>query len=123
MSLQQPSLLEKIFYTGQKNLAMEWFGNVGISTMLISFGTMFVQIFGREHNDRNMRSDGLGFQLLCEFQSIHHRHHDITNYQIRNFLPGYLQTFLPIGSLKDIKLILQKRANILTNVIIIINHQ
>ncbi len=43
MSLQQPSLLEKIFYTGQKNLAMEWFGNVGISTMLISFGTMFLQ--------------------------------------------------------------------------------
>ena len=123
MTLQQSSLLEKVFYTGQKNLAMEWFGNVRISTILITLGTMLIQIFSSEHNDRNMRSDGLGFQLPCKFQTIHHRHHDITDYQIRNFLPGDFQPFLTIGSLKDIKLILQKRANILTNVIIIINHQ
>lgn len=99
--LQKLALLQQILDTCQEYLAVEWLGDIGISTMLITLGTMLFQILRRKHNDRDMRGCRMGLQILGKLQTIHHRHHHITDHQVGNFLLGYIQTFLAISSFQD----------------------
>ena len=102
---------------------MEWLGNIGVGSMFITLGTMLLQILGGKHDDRDMRGSLVRLQLFGELQTIHHWHHHIADDQIRNFLLGYLQSFLAIHSLHYYIIILQKRMLILTDIIVVIDDQ
>ena len=121
--LQKLALLQQILNTCQEYLAVERLGDVGIGTMLITLGTMLFQILRRKHNDRDMRGCSMGLQILRKLQTIHHRHHHITDHQVRNFLLGNIQTFLTIGSFQNDIIILQKGMLILTDIIVVIDNQ
>ena len=121
--LQKLALLQQILYTCQEYLAVEWLGDVGIGTMFITFGTMLFQILRRKHNDRDMRGCRMGLQILRKLQTIHHRHHHITDHQVRNFLLGNIQSFLTISSFQNDIIILQKGMLILTDIIVVIDNQ
>ena len=122
-TLQKLALFQEILNASQEHLAMEWLGNIGVGSMFVTFCTMLLKILCREHNDWNMRSSRMGFQLFCKHQTVHHRHHYIANHQIGHFPLGNFQSLLAIGSLQNNVGILQKGMLILADVVIIINNQ
>ena len=117
------TLVQQIFHTSQKHLAMEGLGDVRVGSLLITFGTMLFQILCREHDDRNVRGGSIGLQLLRKLQSIHDRHHHIAYHQIGHFLAGYLQSLLAIRCLEHKIIILQKGSLILSDIIIVVYDQ
>ena len=121
--LQELTLSQEILDTGEKHLAVEWFGNIGIGSMLITLCAMLFQVFRREHNNRDMRGSGIRLQLFGKLQSVHNRHHHIANHQVGYLFYSYGQSLFTIGGLKNNILILQKRTLILTDIGIIINNQ
>ena len=121
--LQKFALLQQILYTCQEHLAVEWLGDVGIGTMFITLGTMLFQILRRKHDDRDMRGCRMGLQILGKLQTVHHRHHHITNHQVGNFLLGNIQSFLTISSFQNNIIILQEGMFVLTDIIIVVNYQ
>ena len=70
-----------------------------------------------------MRGCRASLQLFSKLQTVHHRHHHITNHQIGNFLFGYLQSFLTIYCFHNDIIILQECMLILANVVVIIDDQ
>ena len=70
-----------------------------------------------------MRGCRMGLQILRKLQTIHHRHHHITDHQVRNFLLGNIQSFLTISSFQNDIIILQKGMLILTDIIVVIDNQ
>ena len=121
--LEKLALLQQIIDTSQEHLAMEWLGDIRIGTMLITLSTMFLQILGCKHDDWDMGGCRVCFQLFGKLQTVHHRHHHITNHQIGHFLFGYLQSFFAIDSFLNDIFILQESMLILTDVVVIIDDQ
>ena len=121
--LQELTLSQEILDTGEKHLAVEWFGNIGICSMLITLCAMLLQVLRSEHNNRDMRGSRIRLQLFCQLQSVHNRHHHIADYQVRHLFQGDSQPLFTISSLKNNILILQKCTLILTDIGIIINNQ
>ena len=121
--LQELTLSQEILNTGEKHLAVEWFGNIGICSMLITLCAMLLQVLRRKHNNRDMRGSRIRLQLFSKLQSVHNRHHHIANHQVRHLFQGDSQTLFTIGGLKNNILILQKSTLILTDIGIIINNQ
>ncbi len=64
--LQKLALFQEILDTGQKYLAVEWLGDIGIGSMFITLGTMLLQILGGKHDDRDMRGCRVRLQLFGE---------------------------------------------------------
>ena len=86
--LQKLTLSQEILDTGEKHLAVEWFGNIGISSMLITLGAMLLQVLRREHNNRDMRGSRICLQLFSKLQTVHNRHHHIADHQVRHLFHG-----------------------------------
>ena len=76
--------------------------------MLVAFGTLLLQVLGREHDDGDVRCGGVGLQLLGELQPVHHRHHHIADDQVGHFALCHLQSFLAVGSLEHHVTVLQE---------------
>ena len=87
--LQELTLSQEILDTGEKHLAVEWFGNIGISSMLITFCAMLLQVLRSKHNNRDMRGSRICLQLFSKLQSVHNRHHHIADHQVRHLFYGY----------------------------------
>ena len=120
---QKLTLPQEILDTGKKHLTVEWFGNIGIGSMLITLCAMLFQILRCEHNNRDMRGSGIRLQLFGKLQSVHNRHHHIADHQVGHLFYSYGQSLFTISSLKNNILILQKRTLILSDIGIIINNQ
>ena len=84
---------------------------------------MFFEILCSKHDDRDMRSGGIGFELLCKLQTIHHRHHNIADYQVGHLLLSHFQSFFTVGSLQDKEVVLQQCALILSYVVVVVDNQ
>ena len=62
-------------------------------------------------------------QLSATLQSIHHRHHHITDNNIRYILHGHFYSRMTVRSLYRYVLISKQRLHITTHIGIVVNHQ
>ncbi len=63
------------------------------------------------------------FQFPAHHNAVHHRHHDITDYNIRNAAQCLFQPLFTIGGSPHFKIVRERFYNIITDVPIIFHYQ
>src|SRR5574344_265636 len=81
--LQTSAVLKKVLYPCHKQFVAERFRYVRISSAFEPLYPLFVKRTCRKHQNRYMTCLYARLKSFTTFQTVHHRHHHITYYQIR----------------------------------------
>ena len=96
---------------------------IRVSTHLIPLFLILQRILCRQQNNGNMAGTQVFFQFPAHHNAVHHRHHDITDYNIRNAAQRLFQTLFTIGGSPHFKIVRERFYNIITDVPIIFHYQ
>ena len=75
----------------------EGLGYVAVGAYLQGLGAVFLLGLGSQQDDGEVLVVGVCLEFLCQFQTVHHRHHDIGNDDVKLLLLDNLHCLLSVG--------------------------
>src|SRR5690606_9987675 len=103
---------------------VERLGDVVVGAELEAPDAVFRQTTSRQEDDGRVAGGGMAADAMQSGQSIHPRHHDVEEYQVRRLVDRLLESFLAVEGGGDvIPLQLQVHANDLEDVGIVVGNQ
>src|SRR5574344_1876477 len=88
--------IDKILHCFSQDIHIKRFGDIGISSTVQSFDVIFCRRFCRKQNNRNRIDVRILPYLSAECESIHFRHHHMTDYKIRFFSQNHVVSLFAV---------------------------
>ena len=120
---QQSSIRYQIGNSTLQIFRIERFHNIGIGTCIHSFQRILYPWFCSQQYNRNMIYISILFQFMAQFQTIHFRHHYITDYQVGHFFQNVIICLLTITANCHFIFIRQFLLQISPDFLFIFDHQ
>ena len=123
MVCQVAPRLEQVFYTAMQQAGAERFGEVGVGTYLVAFLFVAQRVFGCQQYNGYVAGAHVFFQLTAHLVSVHYRHHNVTDDDVRYFFQGAFLAQLSVGGSLYFKVVGEGFGYIVADVRIVFHYQ
>ena len=121
---QHAALLEEIQYSGLEQIDVERLGDICVRAGLDAGDVvLFAGLAGKHHERDVIEIDVLAY-LVAQGQTVHDRHHDIADYDVRSLLEHGVQRLFSVGALDDVEVTRKFGSHIAAKLLVIVHkHQ
>ncbi len=115
--------LEQVVDACYEQLGIEWFGEIGIGSVLVALDLLRLGAARREQYHGYVAGDAVFLELLTELQSVHHGHHNVAHYDVGHALAGQFQATLAVSSFQNVELVGKQGAQIAAHIGVVVDYQ